>query len=1328
MKTYLTEHGRKLIAQGIRTMLPKITDSNVPAVLEAMRQRLGIEAGGPGSGCHGDNCGRPGKGVVGIPKGLHREDAKNLPPDPSWKKHKDWHQQAYGGVLVNGAGQFLIREPYKHFDGYSWTWPKGKMDDKNEHPVDTSLREVQQETGYHARIFDTLPGTYKSSSGSYSNFYLMRPKGFDYSQMDEETQGLKWASYEEAKALISTSKNEAGRDRDLAILDTAYRKLKNYSVMDSSIEAGGDGSGCHGPNCGRPKGLGMLPKASLKFHGWKDVGKQTKTFHYQTIKSKPTYSHPAHGTVMVGEKNFYHFDKNGNPVKKAPAGQLHEHLVQTHSSAPVAPKLPEPKLYNEPVAKTGPPEGMPVAVKTGSGQEYKWNDNQQAYTLPGAPSSVKWDVDTTKELMQSGKLIPIGLGTPKGGAPSDTSKAQDDLEQLGLVTPKPPNAMPPIVFDTDNNKYTWNGKEYENAAGTKGSVDDIAYKLDPKNNEQWSVPAAKPVPESEGPKPPNGLAEVIKNNFTGNIYAWDKSVGQYKQTTSLALPGGNNAFKGQGYLSTSNIDKMFSAGKLSTAKPEDVPAEWQHILTKKAGDTVKEEAQLVTKGKFKGMPLDFYHTSTQVQYHYKLGVGYVKNVGWGGGTKKLFWSVDSIKGKLADGTFIAGKPGAQTSYKQGPYTPTPPKTYTPPPPSYKSPTPAYTAPPETSSPGVYKVVTAPTGPAPMVLPSGPKLSPLVSTTPVPAPVAVTKDMFTYKESGKALGGAHEKHVFTDAHGNAWLFKPATTLSGEASPLMAHADEATSRIALAIRPGYSIEAKAITMTIPGQGEVFGSIQKMIPADKIRGEGGKFKDFKGRSFDSSPFQDWEVKHLQQEQVLDWLISNHDSHGGQFIRTKGEYVGSRSVIGIDKTQAFKFLGKDELSTTYHPNKVENPPLYNELFQRIKDGKTEFQPQESLPTIKAVEGISRDDYKSMLQPYADARFGVDQAGKQSFYNQAIQRKENIRADFEKFYSNVTGKKFEFEHVAKPGEKVEKIVVDSKGKHAEMLPDTEQRPNSENQIKAVLPDLMAQYPFTPGAKGTHDLNNDVISKWESNYNKTDPTLGTEARWKEASKGAGLYPELAAHIGLLPSDLTQLKSAIHEWKGSGTTSGASYIRTAAADVMNGGDKLKSRMSAVVQMEYLITQAKIGSLHPDGKMDAYRGLHNTVGKDLLIAKTEAVKEGIPTVDYKTMGAEGWSYHKVTGSVYLHVDDLPTANCIYHYKCNPGCGWGGSDQEQEFFMAFKGKSLELKPHQILGMAAGKSKKKKKVLVVNGDVPGQMWYAHPDKPSGVSVTIDMSYAGER
>lgn len=35
---------------------------------------------------------------------------------------------AYGGILLTRGGRILLREPTNHYDGYVWTYAKGRPD------------------------------------------------------------------------------------------------------------------------------------------------------------------------------------------------------------------------------------------------------------------------------------------------------------------------------------------------------------------------------------------------------------------------------------------------------------------------------------------------------------------------------------------------------------------------------------------------------------------------------------------------------------------------------------------------------------------------------------------------------------------------------------------------------------------------------------------------------------------------------------------------------------------------------------------------------------------------------------------------------------------------------------------------------------------------------------------------------------------------------------------------------------------------------------------------------------------------------------------------
>jgi 8-oxo-dGTP pyrophosphatase MutT (NUDIX family) len=137
--------------------------------------------------------------------------------EPTWRTPTPLDQRAYGGVLINDAGKVLLREPTNHYDGYVWTFPKGRGLD----PVETALREVVEETGYIGSITCPIPGGYKGGT-SETFYFLMRAVGFDAVQMDDETSDLRWVTYEEAQAMIELSPNVIGRQRDLRVLDAAF--------------------------------------------------------------------------------------------------------------------------------------------------------------------------------------------------------------------------------------------------------------------------------------------------------------------------------------------------------------------------------------------------------------------------------------------------------------------------------------------------------------------------------------------------------------------------------------------------------------------------------------------------------------------------------------------------------------------------------------------------------------------------------------------------------------------------------------------------------------------------------------------------------------------------------------------------------------------------------------------------------------------------------------------------------------------------------------------------------------------------------------------------
>lgn len=161
------------------------------------------------------------------------------------------------------------------------------------------------------------------------------------------------------------------------------------------------------------------------------------------------------------------------------------------------------------------------------------------------------------------------------------------------------------------------------------------------------------------------------------------------------------------------------------------------------------------------------------------------------------------------------------------------------------------------------------------------------------------------------------------------------------------------------------------------------------------------------------------IVQEQVMDWLVSNHDSHSGHFmIDPNGK------IVTIDKSQAFKYLGqsKERLSTDYDPNEVYNGknnrfymPVYNTVLKSIAKGGTALSlsdaRQEVQKVIEKIKEITPEEYIQELTPYAIFRFDIinsdedKQTGldRYTFLDLATERLLSIEQDFNKFYADLS-------------------------------------------------------------------------------------------------------------------------------------------------------------------------------------------------------------------------------------------------------------------------------------------------------------------------------------
>lgn len=240
-------------------------------------------------------------------------------------------------------------------------------------------------------------------------------------------------------------------------------------------------------------------------------------------------------------------------------------------------------------------------------------------------------------------------------------------------------------------------------------------------------------------------------------------------------------------------------------------------------------------------------------------------------------------------------------------------------------------------------------------------------------------------SGPKLGGQHKKHIFEHTEeGSQWMFKPSSSKTG----LGATAEEAAYKISRQAHPSTT-PVKAVT--IDGR---TGSIQRL------------HKDVYKSSLQDvelSSLTAQQLETIQREQVIDWMISNHDTHAGQWIMLR-----NGNLVPVDKGQAFKFFPNDRLDVFYNPNhnKGSLESVYSKMYWDFRAGKIKLDLQATLKTIEAFEQTPDAVLKEAVLKYAK---DLNPKKAAAFVKKVIQRKNGLRREFERYYSNMTKTEFKF-------------------------------------------------------------------------------------------------------------------------------------------------------------------------------------------------------------------------------------------------------------------------------------------------------------------------------
>lgn len=245
--------------------------------------------------------------------------------------------------------------------------------------------------------------------------------------------------------------------------------------------------------------------------------------------------------------------------------------------------------------------------------------------------------------------------------------------------------------------------------------------------------------------------------------------------------------------------------------------------------------------------------------------------------------------------------------------------------------------------------------------------------------------------GKPGGAQAGAVVASPEHpGQTFMLKPA-------SPRKVAAEAAGSTLAaLVLGDGAVVRAGQVSMAGSadpkiGPGVGVASIQEMRP------NGGALPKDTAGLVALSP--DLHVQ-LIASHVGNWLASDHDAHGGQYLRTPD----GKGLVKIDFAQSFKHLGEDKLDTGYHPNAAfdEAKPAPLKLLEAFAGGQLahlDLNDPRIEQAVAAAEAIPDATIKSVAFPY-------EAAGGKPIGDQLLARRDGIRAAFEGLFSKVLSKR----------------------------------------------------------------------------------------------------------------------------------------------------------------------------------------------------------------------------------------------------------------------------------------------------------------------------------
>jgi hypothetical protein len=245
---------------------------------------------------------------------------------------------------------------------------------------------------------------------------------------------------------------------------------------------------------------------------------------------------------------------------------------------------------------------------------------------------------------------------------------------------------------------------------------------------------------------------------------------------------------------------------------------------------------------------------------------------------------------------------------------------------------------------------------------------------------------------KKSEGMHGGDIYADQFGEEWMSKYFASDPNSAARVDAehHANVIGKMLGFNQPQTFVRDIQAPHQSSPQ----YSYVQHLAPADgNLEGKGPK------------DLSEDQLAGAMSEHVLDWLLSNHDSHPSNLLRAPD----GKTILGIDKGQAFVNYHQDKLVEGYKPNTNPVPVWYDKFYEAVRTGKIDQKTAERVAErvlLKAYQTQQAQDerFQTLMMTALSKRSNfpakLPTAEKMTAF--ALERKHNLLKDFNTLYSDL--------------------------------------------------------------------------------------------------------------------------------------------------------------------------------------------------------------------------------------------------------------------------------------------------------------------------------------